>query len=312
MRNFFSSFFSKIETWRKPLLFSAHAEFFKRLFFAFFLFLICYLCIFAVLSMKKNAEMKFRHFLSVLEENNVNIVNPQVSLIMPALKFDELSHAAYPDIMIEQGKLELSLWNKEINLTGALAKGKITAAVTSDALFSPKQITARATFENIDLKDIKNSFPLQTLIGINSGTANFNAYAAFQLQNAKPDLFSMDAACKGNVTNADVINHIPILNRSDIANGNLSVDLRLNKSKLDYCDISFKSDIISAEVNGTADLDYHNLRQSALNFNAVVKIDKNDINQELTPKNTRRSILEKNEVRMKITGSPNSPNVNVL
>ena len=83
--------------------------------------------------MKKNAEMKFRHFLSVLEENNVNIVNPQVSLIMPALKFDELSHAAYPDIMIEQGKLELSLWNKEINLTGALAKGKITAAVTSDA-----------------------------------------------------------------------------------------------------------------------------------------------------------------------------------
>lgn len=74
--------------------------------------------------MKKNAEMKFRHFLSVLEENNVNIVNPQISLIMPALKFDALSHAAYPDIVIEQGKLELSLWNKEINLTGALAKGK--------------------------------------------------------------------------------------------------------------------------------------------------------------------------------------------
>lgn len=256
--------------------------------------------------------MKFLHFLSVLEENNVNIVNPQVSLIMPALKFDALSHATYPDIVIEQGKLELSLWNKEMNLTGTLAKGKITAAVTLDALFSPKQITARAAFENIGLKDIKNSFPLQTLIGVNSGTANFNVYTAFQLQNSKPDLFSMEAACKGNVANAEITSHIPILKRSDISNGTLSVDLQLNKTKLDYCSISFNSDMVSAELNGSAALDFHNLRQSALNFNAVVKIDKNDINQELTPKNTRKSILEKNEVRMKITGTPNFPKVNVL
>lgn len=311
MRNFRSSFYDSIKS-KQNVLLSAHAAFFKKICFALLLFIICYCCIFAFLSIKKNIEIKFQNMIVMLEENNIQITNPQLHFIFPALEFDTLVHAAYPDIIIEKGKLELSLWNKEINFIGTLAQGKITALVTLDALFSPRQLTAQTVFENINLKNIKNSLPLQSIIGINAGIANLNTSLTIQLQNLKPKLSSLKAACKGNIANAAVTNYIPILKSSDISNGELTIDLQLNKTKLDYCNISFNSNILSADITGTASLNYNNFRQSALNLNSVVKIDKNAINQELTPPNTRKSILEKNEVRMKITGSVSSLKVNIL
>lgn len=312
MRNAISSFFTAIKAKFDTQSDFAHALFFKKLLSAFFLFLFFYLCIYAVLYVKKESETKIQQLIVNLEKNNIQILNPQVSLFFPAVEFDALSYEKFPDIKIENGILDISLWNKEIDLTGKLAEGTITAKIQLDALFSPAAAAVTAVLEHVDLKLLSSSFPLQTMLRINGGSADVNIALDLQLRNYMPQLSSMKGTIKSTIKNGSATSYIPIINKSDISDIKLKLDAQIDKTNLPYCSLSIQSDVISADITGSAAFNYSNIMQSNLNLNAVVKIDKNDINQELTPPNTRNAILKKNEVRMKITGPVRSAKVNML
>lgn len=312
MRNLISPFLTAVKSKLDAQSDFAHGLFFKKLFCAFLLFLLFYLCIYAVFHAKKEAETKIQQLIVLLEKNNIYIDNPQIKLLFPEIKFDALSHRMFPDFTIEDGRINLSLWNKEIDITGKLAEGTINAKIKLDALFSPTAANITSLLEHIDLKNFSRAFPMQTILQVNEGIADMNIALDLPLQNFMPQLSGMKGTIKSSINNASLTNYIPIINKSAISDLKFVLDLQIDKTNMPYCNISLHSDILSAEITGSAALNYTNFMQSNLNLNTIVKIDKNNINQELTPQNTLNSILKKNEVRMKITGPIKSVKVNVL
>lgn len=312
MHNNFFSFFANIKLRCRSEFFSEHDVFFKKLLFAFFLFVVFYVCLFAFFFLKKEIETKFLQTLTVLEKNGIAVSNPKLTLLFPSIQFDSAYHAKFPELKIEKGTIKFSLWNKEINISGKLAKGEVLSAIQLDSLFSPSKIKTEIALKNINLENLKNSFPLQSFLTIKTGTASLTVSSSFQLQNNKPDLSSLKGTIKTNINKISISNYIPIIKNSEISDGSLKLDLQIEGRKLQYCAINFNSNILSAELNGSAELNYQNIAQSVLNLNSFIKIDQKNINPELTPANTRKSILEKNEVRMKITGTPNKPQINIL
>lgn len=288
---------------------------YKQFFLYFIVFIFSYSCFYGYMKLNNVIQEKSQQIVAELNKRNIFIQNIEYSLIQQKVLLTNVSYKTKENILINNAEIEVLLWKKGLGINLDLFDGTMQGTICIDSIFNLKNLIVDININALAIKKMLALYPnpyIASLGTVTKGTVNTKLHTIIPMQQNRPLIHESNGNIELFVNDSSIKHNIPILKNDTISAINLKGEATWEKQDLKGFHIKANSSVINADFSGTAYINYFQLLATNINVDALVKIDKKDINETFTPKNTLKAINKYGQVKMKITGSLGRPNVNIL
>ncbi len=288
---------------------------YKQFFMYLVVFIISYCCFYGYMKTKIVIEEKSQQLIAELNKRNIFIQDFEYSIFQQKIFLKNISYKTKENIVINKAEIELLLWKKGIGFDLTLFDGKIQGNVLVDSIINLEHCTLNINAYALMLKKMfaLYSHPYITSMGsVTEGVLNTNLHLVIPIEQRKFLFHESKGNIELTIKDSSITHNIPILKDNSISAINITGQANWEKQDLKGFRIKAISSVIDADFSGSAYINYSQLLETSIDVDALVKIDKKNINETFTPKNTLNAINKYGQVKMKIAGSLARPSVNIL
>ncbi len=286
---------------------------YKKIYIYVFIFVLFYVASCFVLYLNERMWRLFYDYVDVMSRDGFYFSAIETQSVPMKLKIGSMhvniSHDDLPveltDIVIRVGVFPVRL-DFQAKVLGGRARGDVQPS----SLAKGEPCLVRLEAEGLAPQELFRLAGKTHFATVLAGRINGTLAATFPL-SIPVDPAASEGSVRLHLEGCDVNLASPMLMEPQLEHLDGSLVLDWNKGRLTVQEFFLRNVDLNASATGQAALRFDRLLDSKLDMEAVLRIQLSKLRQELLPQRTLVALKTKNEVRLRVRGTPSAPQLEV-